>query len=1260
MAEVTKPDTLSQDKFATSTMTQKEKDAASIEAGTSDPIELDDLDGRAKHSFTGSTQQHAFSVPIDAEYWKGVYDQAQYEGRHRFDPSIQWSSSEEKKLIRKIDFRIMLWVWIMFSSLDLIRRNINRAVSDNMLDELNMNTNDFNNGQTIYLFSFLAAELPGGLLSKKIGPDVLTPVCICIWGTICACQSLITNRTGFYLTRAFLGMAQGGFIPDMVLYLTYFYKSNELPIRLSVFWTAIPVTQIVGALMAAGLLKMRGLHNWSGWQWLFLIEGLLSIVVGLLTFLVMPASITETHKILRGRIAWLHGKTGWFTEREEKILVNRLLRDDPSKGNMHNRQHVSVKRITKAVMNTDLWPLYILGLIAFIPFQPAANYLSLTLRNLGYTVFEANMLAVPGYAIFFINILVVTWMSERFHERLLVSSLSVWWVLPFLIGLLAIPRSASPWVRYALLTGVNGEPYTHAILVSLISRNSNDVGTRAVSAAVYNMCYQFGSIIAVNVYRNDDKPYYYRGNRALIGITCASIVLFFLAKLYYVKRNQHKETRWMALSPIEQEQYLSTTTDTGSRRLDIKCSRTTPCSSCAAAGVQCEFRADDWKRAPISHEYVGALEGRVAALELLLSSIKTSAPSQRSALIDGIDFLDHLPSIPSKTQAGMGSGTSVCDGPEGFWGMDQDGGPVFHAPGSAYATGLLSFRKTNPILDPPPTLLDNIASIPKVVVQECVALFFKWQQPFCTLVERDALLERCRHHRRPPNHSPSFLLHAVCALGALMSDDPNIRELADRFAASAEEGISDKCFWYSSHIATAQTMLLCAVFATGKGQVSKAWMYSGMALRMTQDLGIHESNSPVLPEHAQSALLVNLELRRRMSLTFSISDKIFSLLYGRPPMNEDHSFALERPVLDSPNSSWEQMASCTDETVSVPLWAPQVDQLRNKSTDDPDQPDVPTLLLTKQAELGKIITDIQLQVHSKRKLRHLSEYWHQALYNKLNSRLWSWHDSLPGDMRWSRWSSNLEEVEPSLANLHMIYHTARISLNRSLLSGEVHGTSLELSRLVSDALEACNSSVEAIIGIFRRFGAQHTLKNAPLNFVHGAVAAVDATLVMVSRSPKHRNSPPHIQDTCLSVIDTALADMACAWEMANDARRGLREVLSSWSISFDTTSDHSKPSSPQATTTTSSSNFFHFRDSCVVQNVTPRGHHVQSSMPNVVGAPPLDLELLAQSDFDDDLATMFHNPEDSDSNFWNSVTGSGTPSSSSSTSSQASAYVYGT
>ena len=75
----------------------------------------------------GSSEEHIFKDPTVANHWRNVYETARYENRHRFDPDFTWTAEEEKKLVRKIDLRIMLWAWIMFCALDLHRRNINRA-----------------------------------------------------------------------------------------------------------------------------------------------------------------------------------------------------------------------------------------------------------------------------------------------------------------------------------------------------------------------------------------------------------------------------------------------------------------------------------------------------------------------------------------------------------------------------------------------------------------------------------------------------------------------------------------------------------------------------------------------------------------------------------------------------------------------------------------------------------------------------------------------------------------------------------------------------------------------------------------------------------------------------------------------------------------------------------------------------------------------------------------------------------------------------
>jgi hypothetical protein len=276
----------------------------------------------------------------------------------------------------------------------------------------------------------------------------------------------------------------------------------------------------------------------------------------------MPPSITQTSGRGRGK--------GYFTEHEEKILVNRLLRDDPSKGDMHNRQAVGPARLWKCLKDFDLWPLYLLGLTTYIPPNPSQNYLALILRTMGFSTLNANLLTIPSQFLYGINLLIISRVSEYFNERSIVSSMSNIWILPFLIALVALGKNVADWVRYGLISGLLSYPYCHAILVAWNSRNSNSVRTRAVSAALYNMFVQSGNIIASNIYREDDRPYYVRGNKILLGICCYNIVLFIFVKFYYITRNKKREAAWAELSGEEKIDYINNTTDEGAKRLDFR------------------------------------------------------------------------------------------------------------------------------------------------------------------------------------------------------------------------------------------------------------------------------------------------------------------------------------------------------------------------------------------------------------------------------------------------------------------------------------------------------------------------------------------------------------------------------------------------------------------------------------------------------------------------------------------------------------------
>ncbi|KIY50631.1 MFS general substrate transporter [Fistulina hepatica ATCC 64428] len=506
-----------------------------------------------------ATQPSVFDDPAGL---RAYLPPSQYENAHRFDPLARWTWHEENTLVRKIDTRIMIWTAFMFFCLELDRSNITQANTDNFLDDLGMTTDDFNLGQVIFKLSFLCAELPSQLIAKRVGPERWLPTQMVLWSVVAFSQFWLSGKGSFLATRCLLGVLQGGFVPDTVLYLSYWYNKSELPIRLAWFWTSYYIADMVGALLATGLLQLRGVGGRAGWQYLFLVEGLLTCFVGFASYALMPAGPTQTKR-------WSTPK-GWFTEREEVIMVNRILRDDPSKSDMHNRQALSLHMIWSALKDWGLWPLYILGIVHAIPTGPPQTYLTLSLRSLGFTTTQSTLLSIPATFVGMCNLLLTSFLSELVKCRTLATIILPLWALPLLCALYTFDSDTSQWVYFAVVTLIVGYPYIHPIQVGWTSRNSYSVRTRTVSASLYNMFVQLGGICYAYIYQNDDKPLYKRGNRILIGICCMNIFLYIGTFFFYRTINKRRDRIWNAMTAEQQRDYMETTTDEGNKRLDFR------------------------------------------------------------------------------------------------------------------------------------------------------------------------------------------------------------------------------------------------------------------------------------------------------------------------------------------------------------------------------------------------------------------------------------------------------------------------------------------------------------------------------------------------------------------------------------------------------------------------------------------------------------------------------------------------------------------
>ncbi|KAG2200786.1 hypothetical protein INT46_005588 [Mucor plumbeus] len=203
--------------------------------------------------------------------------------------STTTSNQVEKKLVRLLDYRLMIWAFWGYFANGLDRNNMPNAQTTGLSEDLNLVGNQYNWALTMFFIGYIVLQIPANYIITKVRPSIMLPLIVFVWGAIVCFMALVTDYRGLYGLRICLGLTEAGFYPGIVFLLGSWYTKEELGTRTAVFVAGSQVSGAFSGLISGAISSgLDGAHGMRGWKWLFIIEGLIAVVIGFVGFFVLP------------------------------------------------------------------------------------------------------------------------------------------------------------------------------------------------------------------------------------------------------------------------------------------------------------------------------------------------------------------------------------------------------------------------------------------------------------------------------------------------------------------------------------------------------------------------------------------------------------------------------------------------------------------------------------------------------------------------------------------------------------------------------------------------------------------------------------------------------------------------------------------------------------------------------------------------------------------------------------------------------------
>ncbi|KAF4865654.1 putative transporter [Colletotrichum siamense] len=438
----------------------------------------------------------------------------------------------KKRVMRKLDWRLVPLLGLLYLISFLDRANIGNAKIEGLPEDLNLTGQQYNIALCVFFITYILFEVPSNMLLLKFKrPSTYMGILVTGWGTIITLTGLVQNFEGLVAVRVLLGVFESGFFPGAVYTISRWYLPHETQTRIAIFYSASALAGAFSGLLAFVIVRMDGLAGIAGWRWIFIIEGIASVVAGVATFFLL----IDTPAL----------STRWLDADERKYLE---LRQYAVQGNSIRVREAEKTRKWEILRSVLLdWQLYLQALVYWsntVPNFGMKFTMPQIIKNMGYTSSNAQLLTIPPYIVGAISAYVSSSLSDRFK-----------WRMPFIVfaQVLVLISFAILFSKAENIQENIPACYFAIFLASVGFYPINPGGnawtvnnlagpTKRAQGIAYMICLgSIGGIVGSFIYREDESPKYPTGFGSSFAFAGLGVVACFVLEFLFWNINRKRD-----------------------------------------------------------------------------------------------------------------------------------------------------------------------------------------------------------------------------------------------------------------------------------------------------------------------------------------------------------------------------------------------------------------------------------------------------------------------------------------------------------------------------------------------------------------------------------------------------------------------------------------------------------------------------------------------------------------------------------------------